>query len=178
MGKARKRVCGRQSPPLGQMGPAQPPGDRSIRGTRRGPRTIGLSPAAGTGCVRDRVGTAFAGVYGAQNGTSSGPRALCPLDTGRKAKYLPSPGRPVPRFRGRSCSGYRLRKIKTMSEGTIKRLTDKGFGFIEMGTGKDMFFHNSNLEGTSFEQLREGDRVSFTEGEGPKGPRAENVRVL
>lgn len=74
--------------------------------------------------------------------------------------------------------GYRLRKIKTMSEGTIKRLTDKGFGFIEMGTGKDMFFHNSNVEGTSFEQLREGDRVSFTEGEGPKGPRAENVRVL
>ncbi len=65
-----------------------------------------------------------------------------------------------------------------MSEGTIKRLTDKGFGFIETGSGKDMFFHNSNVEGTSFDQLQEGDRVSFTEGEGPKGPRAENVRVL
>jgi len=65
-----------------------------------------------------------------------------------------------------------------MSEGTIKRLTDKGFGFIECGTGKDMFFHNSNVEGTSFAQLREGQKVSFTEGEGPKGPRAENVRPI
>lgn len=65
-----------------------------------------------------------------------------------------------------------------MAEGTIKRLTDKGFGFIDTGTGKDMFFHMSNLEGTSFEQLREGQQVTFTEGEGPKGPRAENVRVV
>lgn len=74
--------------------------------------------------------------------------------------------------------GYQRRKSKTMAEGTIKRLTDKGFGFIETGTGKDMFFHNSNVEGTTYDQLREGDRVSFTEGQGPKGPRAENVRVL
>lgn len=65
-----------------------------------------------------------------------------------------------------------------MAEGTIKRLTDKGFGFIDTGGGKDMFFHSTNVEGSTFEQLREGDRVSFTEGEGPKGPRAENVRVL
>ncbi|MBL4684857.1 MAG: cold shock domain-containing protein [Nannocystaceae bacterium] len=65
-----------------------------------------------------------------------------------------------------------------MSEGTIKRLTDKGFGFIDMGTGKDMFFHHSNVEGTSYEQLREGQKVSFTESEGPKGPRAENVRPI
>lgn len=69
-------------------------------------------------------------------------------------------------------------KDKNMAEGTIKRLTDKGFGFIDTGTGKDMFFHMSNLEGTSFEQLREGQQVTFTEGEGPKGPRAENVRVV
>jgi cold shock protein len=65
-----------------------------------------------------------------------------------------------------------------MSEGTIKRLTDKGFGFIDTGGGKDMFFHNSAVIGTSFEQLREGQKVSFTEGEGPKGPRAENVRLI
>ena len=65
-----------------------------------------------------------------------------------------------------------------MSEGTIKRLTDKGFGFIETGTGKDMFFHMSNLEGVSFEQLQEGQRVSYTEGSGPKGPRAENVKPI
>jgi len=65
-----------------------------------------------------------------------------------------------------------------MAEGTIKRLTDKGFGFIDAGTGKDMFFHNSNVEGVSFEQLREGQKVSFNPGEGPKGPRAENVRPI
>lgn len=63
-----------------------------------------------------------------------------------------------------------------MTEGTIKRLTDKGYGFIDAGTGKDMFFHSSNLEGVSYEELQEGQRVTFTEGQGPKGPRAENVR--
>lgn len=65
-----------------------------------------------------------------------------------------------------------------MAEGTIKRLTDKGFGFIDTGNGKDMFFHMSNVEGTSFDQLREGQRVSFTPGQGPKGPRAENVQLI
>jgi cold shock protein len=63
-----------------------------------------------------------------------------------------------------------------MAEGKIKRLTDKGFGFIETGTDKDMFFHMSNVEGVTFEELREGQRVSYTPGHGPKGPRAENVR--
>lgn len=65
-----------------------------------------------------------------------------------------------------------------MAEGTIKRLTDKGFGFIDTGKAKDLFFHMSNLEGVRFEELREGQRVSFTEGQGPKGPRAENVRPV
>ncbi|HIF32467.1 MAG TPA: cold shock domain-containing protein [Planctomycetes bacterium] len=65
-----------------------------------------------------------------------------------------------------------------MSEGTIKRLTDRGFGFIDTGTNTDMFFHMSNLEGVSFEELREGQRVSYTEGQGPKGPRAENVTPI
>ena len=65
-----------------------------------------------------------------------------------------------------------------MAEGTIKRLTDRGFGFIDTGTGEDMFFHNSNLEDVSYEELQEGQRVTFTEGSGPKGPRAENVRVI
>ena len=65
-----------------------------------------------------------------------------------------------------------------MAEGTIKRLTDKGFGFIDAGPGSAMFFPISSVEGTSYEQLREGQKVSFTEGEGPKGPRAENVRPI
>ena len=65
-----------------------------------------------------------------------------------------------------------------MSEGTIKRLTQKGFGFIDTGGEKDLFFHSSDLEGVDYEQLQEGQRVSFTEGRGPKGPRAENVKPV
>ncbi len=65
-----------------------------------------------------------------------------------------------------------------MAEGTIKRLTDKGFGFISNASGKDLFFHMSAVEGVRFEDLRQGQRVSFTEGQGPKGPRAENVKVI
>jgi cold shock protein len=65
-----------------------------------------------------------------------------------------------------------------MAEGTIKRLTDKGFGFIDTGSGKDIFFHMSALDGCRFEDLKQGQRVSFDEGQGPKGPRAENVRPL
>jgi len=63
-----------------------------------------------------------------------------------------------------------------MAEGTIKRLTDKGFGFIATGGDKDMFFHSSSLVGVSYEELQEGQRVTYTEGQGPKGPRAENVQ--
>ncbi|MGQ0634713.1 MAG: cold-shock protein [Planctomycetaceae bacterium] len=65
-----------------------------------------------------------------------------------------------------------------MPEGTIKKLTEKGFGFIATGTGADLFFHMSNVEGVRYEELHEGQRVSFTEGRGPKGPRAENVRPI
>ena len=63
-----------------------------------------------------------------------------------------------------------------MGEGTIKRITDRGFGFIDTGGEKDLFFHMSSLEGVSFDELQEGQRVSFTEGQSDKGPRAENVR--
>lgn len=65
-----------------------------------------------------------------------------------------------------------------MAEGTIKRLTDKGFGFIDTGTGQDIFFHMSSLVGVTYDELREGQRVSYTEGQGPKGPRAENVQLV
>lgn len=61
-------------------------------------------------------------------------------------------------------------------EGTIKNLTDKGFGFITVdGEEKDLFFHSNELKGVSYEELRAGDRVSFEKGESPKGPNAVNV---
>jgi CspA family cold shock protein len=65
-----------------------------------------------------------------------------------------------------------------MAEGVIKRLTDKGFGFIDTGGGKDLFFHMSAVDGARFEDLSQGQRVSFIEGQGPKGPRAEKVKPI
>jgi CspA family cold shock protein len=65
-----------------------------------------------------------------------------------------------------------------MADGTIKKLTNKGYGFIKTGGDKDLFFHSSSLEGVTFEQLHEGQKVSYTEGQSAKGPCAENVKPL
>lgn len=65
-----------------------------------------------------------------------------------------------------------------MSRGVIKKLvSDKGFGFIQ-GERGELFFHLSALEGSTFESLREGQAVEYTEGRGPKGPRAESVTII
>ncbi len=64
-----------------------------------------------------------------------------------------------------------------MPQGKIKRLTDRGFGFIEEERG-DIFFHSSALEGTTFDELQEGQTVEYEKGQGPKGPCAENVRLV
>jgi cold shock protein len=61
--------------------------------------------------------------------------------------------------------------------GTVKRLTDKGFGFIAASDGSEYFFHQSACNGVRFDELREGQAVTFERGQGPKGPRAENVRT-
>jgi CspA family cold shock protein len=62
--------------------------------------------------------------------------------------------------------------------GTIQRLvTEKGFGFIAAADGKEYFFHSSACTGTPFDSLVQGQAVSFDIGQGPKGPRAENVQV-
>ncbi len=63
--------------------------------------------------------------------------------------------------------------------GTIVRLVrDKGFGFIKAETGIEHFFHRSEVKGAVFEGLAEGQRVEFTDADGTKGPRAEDVRVV
>jgi CspA family cold shock protein len=63
-----------------------------------------------------------------------------------------------------------------MQEGTIARLTDKGFGFIKReGMEKDLFFHAKELVGVTYDELREGDKVSFEVAESPKGPNAVKV---
>ena len=62
--------------------------------------------------------------------------------------------------------------------GTIKRLvSEKGFGFIVAADGNEYFFHNSACAQGTFDDLREGQAVTFESGQGPKGPRAENVRL-
>ena len=65
-----------------------------------------------------------------------------------------------------------------MPQGKIKKLiADKGFGFIE-GERGDLFFHHSAVEGASIEDLHVGQAVTYEEGQGPKGPRAEKVKVV
>jgi CspA family cold shock protein len=61
--------------------------------------------------------------------------------------------------------------------GTIRTLrVEKGFGFLKDASGKEYFFHHTAVQGEKIDNLREGDTVEFDVGEGPKGPRAENVR--
>ena len=64
-----------------------------------------------------------------------------------------------------------------MANGTIKRLVrDKGFGFILSEDGNEYFFHQSACTGMRFDDMREGQSVTFAKGQGPKGPRAEDVK--
>ena len=60
--------------------------------------------------------------------------------------------------------------------GTIKTLTDRGFGFIARdGEAKDLFFHSKELKGVMFDELKVGDMLSFEVADGEKGPSAVNV---
>lgn len=62
--------------------------------------------------------------------------------------------------------------------GTIKTLTEKGFGFISReGQAKDLFFHTSELRGVRFDELKIGDTVEFGVADGDKGPFATDVML-
>jgi CspA family cold shock protein len=65
-----------------------------------------------------------------------------------------------------------------MAEGVIKKVLDKGFGFITTMNGKDLFFHSSAVQGVDFNELRAGQKVTYIEGMGQKGPCAENVKPV
>ena len=70
-----------------------------------------------------------------------------------------------------------------MTQGTIKSIRDdRGFGFIAPdGGSQDLFFHSSAVQGRTFDELREGQRVEFESGTDPRNPgrsRAENVQVI
>ena len=62
-------------------------------------------------------------------------------------------------------------------KGVIKKKIDKGFGFItQEGQAKDLFFHSKSLVGVTFDEIQEGDTVTFDVEDSPKGPNAANVQ--
>ena len=67
-----------------------------------------------------------------------------------------------------------------MAQGSVKWFNgEKGFGFIAQdGGGPDVFVHYSEIQGTGFKTLDEGQRVEFEVGQGQKGPQATNVRAV
>src|SRR4051794_16045883 len=82
-----------------------------------------------------------------------------------------------------SCSSEGIERTTSMTQGTIKTMRDeKGFGFITPDGGtQDLFFHSNSVEGNTFAELREGQRVQFMAGTDPRNPRrsrAEHVRVI
>jgi CspA family cold shock protein len=65
-----------------------------------------------------------------------------------------------------------------MNKGTVKTVTDKGFGFIAReGQVKDLFFHSNDLQGVAFDSVKVGDVVTFDVVDGAKGPSAKNVKL-
>jgi CspA family cold shock protein len=63
-----------------------------------------------------------------------------------------------------------------MQQGTIAGLTEKGFGFIKIdGREKDLFFHSNELVNVKFDELNMGDKLSFEEEQGDKGPKAVRI---
>ena len=66
-----------------------------------------------------------------------------------------------------------------MTQGTVKWFNgEKGFGFIERADGDDVFVHYSEIQGTGFKNLDEGQKVEFEVTQGPKGPQATRVRGI
>ncbi len=73
----------------------------------------------------------------------------------------------------------KIERNQEMAEGQVKWFNDqKGYGFIAADNGKELFVHHSAIEGEGFKSLDEGQRVSFDEEKGTKGPQAVRVKKL
>jgi len=76
---------------------------------------------------------------------------------------------------GRRCTH---KKVK-MAQGTVKWFNgDRGYGFIAVEGGKDVFVHSSAITGSGDRSLQEGQKVEFDITQGQKGPQAQNVKVI
>jgi len=65
-----------------------------------------------------------------------------------------------------------------MLKGTIRRLMDRGYGFIKTEQEEDIFFHRNDLEGVEYNSLSEGQEVEFERGQGRDGrPKAIKVKL-
>ncbi len=66
-----------------------------------------------------------------------------------------------------------------MAQGTVKWFnSEKGYGFIAVDGGQDLFVHYTAIDMEGYRSLEDGQRVEFEVGEGPKGPQAEQVRIV
>jgi CspA family cold shock protein len=86
---------------------------------------------------------------------------------------------PVPQWgRGRKASTIEVRK-RTVAQGTVKWFnSEKGYGFIAVDGGQDVFVHFSAIQQNGYKTLEDGQRVEFEIAQGQKGPQAEEVRLL
>ena len=83
------------------------------------------------------------------------------------------------RGRGRRAAQQRAVPSGPKVRGRVKKLVpDRGFGFVRGDDGKEVFFHRSGLGANDYDSLSEGDVVEYVVQEGPRGPRAENVRAV
>jgi CspA family cold shock protein len=84
-----------------------------------------------------------------------------------------------PRARGRRPAAVRAAPTGPKVRGRVKKLVpERGFGFVRGDDGKEVFFHRSGLGPNEYDSLSEGDLVEYVVQEGPRGPRAENVRMV
>jgi CspA family cold shock protein len=90
-----------------------------------------------------------------------------------------APRRGRGRSRGRRAAAQRTVPSGPKVKGRVKKLVpERGFGFVRGDDGKEVFFHRSGLGANDYDALSEGDVVEYVVQEGPRGPRAENVRAV